>query len=70
MATATAVDEATSAVVRDQNVALNSFTADYASRPGSTVTAMVYHGERIPHTAEPLDPRDATTRAGATSSRQ
>ena len=69
MATATAVDEATSSVVRDQNVALNSFTADYASRPGSTVTAMVYHGERIPHMTQSVDPREGAARDPATSSR-
>jgi hypothetical protein len=69
MATATAVDEATSSAVRDQSAALNSFTADYAGRPGSTVTAMVYHGERIPPTAKPLDPRDLAARDPATSSR-
>ena len=68
MATATAVDEATSSAVREQNAALNSFTADYAARPGSTVTAMTYHGERIPQTATPLDLREVTMQAPATSS--
>ena len=70
MATATAVDEATSAAVRDQSAALNSFTADYADRPGSTVTAMVYHGERIAGGQTPVDLRDVTMQAPATSSRR
>jgi len=68
MATATAVDQATSSAVRDQNDALNSFTADYAGRPGSIVTAMIYHGERVPHAEQPLDLRGVTMQAPATSS--
>ena len=69
MATATAVDRATSSAVRDQNAALNAFTADYASSPGSTVTAMTYHGERVPHSEKPLDLKGVTMQAPATSSR-
>ena len=57
MATATAVDRATSTAVRDQSDALNAFTADYADRPGATVTSMTYHGERLTQPAAPLDPR-------------
>jgi hypothetical protein len=68
MATATAVDQAKSAAVREQNAALNSFTADYADRPGSVVTAMTYHGERVPHAEKPLDLRGVTMQAPATSS--
>jgi hypothetical protein len=68
MATAAAVDEATSSAVREQNAALDSFTADYADRPGSTVTAMTYHGERLAESAVPLDPREVTMEAPATSS--
>ncbi len=68
MATATAVDQAVSSAVRDQNAALNSFTADYADRPGSTVTAMVYHGERVPTDHTPVDLRGVTMQARATSS--
>jgi hypothetical protein len=68
MATAAAVDQAKSAAVREQNDALNSFTADYASRPGSVVTAMTYHGERVPHAEKPLDLRGVTMQAPATSS--
>lgn len=69
MATAAAVDEATSSAVREQSAALDSFTADYADRPGSTVTAMTYHGERLP-SAVPLDPREVTMEASATSLRR
>ncbi|MEO6115615.1 MAG: hypothetical protein ABIP33_04445 [Pseudolysinimonas sp.] len=68
MASATAVDAATSSAVRDQNAALNSFTADYAGRPGATVTAMTYHGERVPDAAAPFDPREVTMQVPATSS--
>jgi hypothetical protein len=67
MATATAVDRAESAAVREQNVALNSFTADYAGRPGSTVTAMTYHGERVPQQEQPLDLRGVTMQAPTSS---
>ena len=67
MATAAAVDQASSAAVRDQNAALNAFTADYASRPGSTVTAMTYHSERVPQPAKPLDLRGVTLQVPATS---
>lgn len=70
MATARAVDDATSSAVREQSAALNSFTADYAARPGSTVTAMTYHGERMQPPATPLDPRDLTMQEPATSSRR
>jgi hypothetical protein len=68
MATATAVDDATSSAVREQNAALNSFTADYAGRPDSTVTAMTYHAERLPPTEKPLKLRGVTMEAPATSS--
>ena len=68
LATAAAVDEATSSVVRDQNTALNAFTADYASRPDSTVTVMTYHGERLQEPTTPLDPREVTLEVRATSS--
>jgi hypothetical protein len=68
MATATAIDEASSAAVSDQSAALNAFTADYANRPGATVTAMTYHGERLTQPSAPLDPREATMTASATSS--
>jgi hypothetical protein len=68
MATATAVDGARSSAVRDQNAALNAFTADYAGQPGATVTAMTYHGERVPQQATALDPREVTMQASATSS--
>jgi len=75
MATAVAIDRAASAAVRDQNAALNAFTADYASRPGSVVTAMTYHGERVEASEHPLDLRGVTMeapapRGGATSSRR
>jgi len=60
MATAAAVDQATSAAVREQNAALNAFTADYADRPGAVVTAMTYHGERVKPTEHPLDLRGVT----------
>ncbi|HEY4153447.1 MAG TPA: hypothetical protein VGM38_09015 [Pseudolysinimonas sp.] len=68
MATATAVDEAASAAVRDQSAALNAFTADYANRPGATVTAMTYHGERLAQASAPLDPREATMQVSAIAS--
>ncbi len=68
VATAAVVDQAESAAVREQNAALNSFTADYASRPGSTVTAMIYHGERVAHADKPLDLRGVTMQAPVTSS--
>jgi len=73
MATAAAVDQATSAAVREQNAALNAFTADYATRPGAVVTAMTYHGERVQAPEHPLDLRGVTMeapapRGGATSS--
>ena len=68
MATATAVDEATSSAVREQSAALDSFTADYADRPGSTVTAMTYHSERLPEPKVPLDRREVTMEAPPTSS--
>lgn len=68
MATATAVDGAASAAVRDQSDALNAFTADYAHRQGATVTAITYHGERLAQSSAPLDPREVTMGASATSS--
>ncbi|MEP6842353.1 MAG: hypothetical protein ABJA11_02450 [Pseudolysinimonas sp.] len=70
MATAAAVDGATSSAVREQNEALNSFTADCARQPGSTVTAMIYHGVRLPAQATPLDLRGVTMEAPVTSSRR
>lgn len=68
VATAAAVDAATSSAVRDQNAALDAFTADYAGKAGSTVTAMVYHGERVADTQAPPDLRGVTMQAPATSS--
>lgn len=70
MATATAIDSAASSAVRDQNAALNSFTADYAGRPGAVVTAMIYHGERVPDASTPVDLHGVTMQASATSSRR
>jgi hypothetical protein len=48
VATATEVDRATSAAVRDQVAAMDAFTADYTGRPGAQVTVMMYHAERLP----------------------
>ncbi|HEY4224488.1 MAG TPA: hypothetical protein VGM70_01580 [Pseudolysinimonas sp.] len=60
MASAAAVDAATSNAVREQNAALDAFTADYADQPGSTVTAMTYHAIRVPpDPPAPVDPRVA-----------
>lgn len=68
MATAAAIDGAESSAVREQNAALNSFTADYAKQPGSTVTAMVYHAQRLPDAHTPVDLTGVTMQARATSS--
>ena len=68
MATAAVVDQASSSAVRAQNAALDSFTSDYADRPGSTVTAMTYHGTRLPNPPIPFDPREVTMEAPTTSS--
>ncbi len=61
MASAAAVDAATSNAVREQNAALDAFTADYADQPGATVTAMSYHAIRVPEASTPVDPRVAAT---------
>jgi hypothetical protein len=45
--TAALIDGAESAAVREQIARMNAFTADYATVPGSTLTVMTYHGERI-----------------------
>lgn len=46
VATATVIDQAGSAAVREQIDALDAFTRDYTDRPGSQVTVMMYHAER------------------------
>jgi len=46
VATATVIDHAESAAVREQVAALDAFTADYTQQPGSRVTVMMYHAER------------------------
>jgi hypothetical protein len=46
VATATVIDQATSAAVREQIDALDAFTRDYTDKPGSQVTVMMYHAER------------------------
>jgi hypothetical protein len=45
-ATASAVDDAESAAVREQIAAMDAFTAEYAQREGASITAMTYHAER------------------------
>ena len=49
-ATAEVVDAASSAAVREQNAALDAFTADYSSQRGSSITSMSYHAARVPDT--------------------
>ncbi|MGN6503596.1 MAG: hypothetical protein ACTHKX_11950 [Pseudolysinimonas sp.] len=56
VAAATEVDQATSTAVREQVAALDSFTADYTSAPGSQVTVMMYHAERVPEPSGTADP--------------
>ncbi len=46
VATATVIDAATSAAVREQIEAMDAFTAEYAERDGSTITVTTYHAER------------------------
>jgi hypothetical protein len=46
VATATVVDAARSAAVRDQIDAMDAFTSGYAERDGSSITVMTYHAER------------------------
>lgn len=46
VATATVVDAAQSAAVRDQIAAMDAFTSDYVEREGSTITVTTYHAER------------------------
>lgn len=46
VATATEIDRAQSAAVREQVAAMDAFTAEYAARDGSTITVMTYHAER------------------------
>ena len=60
VAAATEIDQATSAAVREQVAALDAFTADYTSAPGSQVTVMMYHAERLPDTGT-----DTATAPGA-----
>jgi hypothetical protein len=48
VAAASEIDQATSDAVREQVAALDAFTADYTGAPGSQVTVMMYHAERIP----------------------
>ena len=55
MATATAVDRATSSAVREQSAALDAFTGDYAAQHGATITVTSYHAERVPQPSRPLD---------------
>ncbi len=55
MATATVVDRATSAAVREQSAALDAFTGDYAAQQGATITVTSYHAERVPEPSSPLD---------------
>jgi hypothetical protein len=45
-ATASAVDVAESRAVREQITAMDTFTAQYAQRDGSSITVMTYHAER------------------------
>lgn len=52
-ATAEVIDAAGSAAVRDQSAALDAFTGDYVTRPGSTITVIRYHAERLPEGATP-----------------
>lgn len=47
VATASVIDTAQSAAVRDQIAATDAFTGDYTSADGGTVTALTYHAERI-----------------------
>lgn len=47
VATASVIDTAQSAAVRDQIAATDAFTHDYTSADGGTVTAMTYHAERV-----------------------
>jgi hypothetical protein len=61
VAAAAEIDQATSAAVREQIAALDSFTADYTSAPGSQVTVMMYHGERVPD----ADPSASLSASGA-----
>jgi hypothetical protein len=46
VATATVIDSASSAAVREQIAAMDAFTSDYAERDGSTITVTTYHAER------------------------
>jgi hypothetical protein len=45
-ATAAAIDAARSDDVRRQSAALDDFTGDYATEPGSSITAYSYHAVR------------------------
>lgn len=55
LATAAVVDAATSSAVRTQSDALDAFTGDYASRPGSSIVVTSYHAARVPDAGSPLD---------------
>jgi len=55
MATAAAVDDASSLAVRKQSAALDSFTGDYVAQHGATVTVTSYHAERVPEPTSQLD---------------
>ena len=46
VATATEIDRAESAAVREQVAALDAFTSDYTQQPGSRVTVLMYHATR------------------------
>jgi hypothetical protein len=48
VATATAIDAASSQALRAQLDALDAFTRDYTEREASLVTVMMYHAEREP----------------------
>jgi len=73
VATAAVVDSASSAAVREQNAALDSFTSDYAAQHGSLITVTSYHATRVPEAMTPTsDPsrmmlREVTREARATS---
>jgi len=46
VATASEVDRARSAAVREQIAAMDDFTADYTRQSGSSITVMTYHAQR------------------------
>lgn len=70
LATAAAVDAASSSAVRQQSATLDAFTGEYAARPDSTITVTTYHAERVPPPAEkPLDPKQLELREVTTGVR-